>query len=122
MQSLLSGPDVQTEQAILVEPLSDGALYPALDGKGWIVKEMDGERVIAGQVNAEIRMSDSDQTNTGCRMAVVGDYESQFRQITFAYNRQTGRLISPQLGEGHVEIVNGIVKLRIFFEGWIIEK
>ena len=93
-----------------------------MDGKGWIVKEMDGERVVAGQVNAEIRMSDSDQTNTGCRMAVVGDYESQFRQITFAYNRQTGRLISPQLGEGHVELVNGIVKLRIFFEGWIIEK
>ena len=122
LQSLLSEPDVQTEQAISVEPLSDGALYPVLDGKGWIVKEMDGERVVAGQVNAEIRMSDSDQTNTGCRMAVVGDYESQFRQITFAYNRQTGRLISPQLGEGHVEIVNGIVKLRIFFEGWIIEK
>lgn len=122
LQSLLSGSHAQTEQTIPAEPSSNGALYPALDGKGWIVKKMDGEIVAAGQVNAEIRMSDSGQTNTECRMAVVGDYESQFRQIIFAYNRQTGRLISPQLGEGHVEIVNGIVKLRIFFEGWIIEK
>ncbi len=122
LQSLMSEPDAQTEQLIPVEPLFNGALYPVLDGKGWIVREMDGERVVAGQVNAEIRMSDSDQTSAECRMAVVGDYESQFRQITFAYNRQTGQLISPQLGEGHVEIVNGIVKLRITFEGWTIEK
>lgn len=122
LQSLLSEPHAQTEQAIPAEPLSNGALYPALDGKGWIVKKMEGEIVVAGQVNAEIRMSGSGLTNKECRMAVVGDYESQFRHITFAYDRQTGQLSSPQLGEGHVEIVNGIVKLRISFEGWIIEK
>ena len=122
LQSLLSGSHAQTEKTVPAGPLSNGALYPALNGKGWIVKKMDGEIVAAGQVNAEIRMLDSGQTNTECRMVVVGDYESQFRQIIFAYNRQTGRLISPQLGDGHVEIVNGIVKLRIFFEGWIIEK
>jgi hypothetical protein len=55
-------------------------------------------------------------------MAVVGDYASQHREITFNYDRQTGRLISPQLGEGRVEKIDRMIKLRITFEGWTIER
>ena len=122
LKSFFSEPTTSTEQTTSIEPLPSGELYPDLDGKGWIVKEMDGEIVDRGQVNAEIRMSDSSLNITECRMVVIGDYESQFRRFTFSYDRQTGRIISPQLGEGHVEIVNGLIRLRITFEGWIIEK
>lgn len=104
--------------------LPSADLYPMLDGKGWIVKKMDGQEVAVGQVNAEIHTSASseNQTSTECRMVVVGDYESQFRQITFDYDRYTGQLSSPQLGVGKIEIVNGMIRLKISFEGWIIEK
>ena len=122
LQSLIPESKATTEQKVPTSPQPSGDLYPILDGKAWIVKEMDGERVATGQVNAEIRMSNVDQIYTECRMAVVGDYESQFRQITFNYDRQTGQLTSPQLGAGRVEIVNKIVRLKISFEGWTIEK
>ena len=115
-QSSVPEPRIQTAGQSSVD------LYPMLDGKAWVVKEMDGERVATGQVNAEIRTSGDDNIYTECRMAVVGEYESQFRQITFNYDRKTGQLSSPQLGVGKIEIVNGMIRLRITFEGWIIEK
>ena len=122
LRGLMPESKAPTEQVYSAESLPSGELYPSLDGKAWIVKEMDGERVATGQVNAEIRMSGDDQTYTECRMAVVGEYESQFRQITFNYDRQTGQLTSPQLGMGKVEKVNKMIRLRITFEGWTIEK
>lgn len=117
-------------QSSVTEPMEQTAgrpstdLYPMLDGKGWIVKRMDGQVVAVGQVNAEIHTSAAyeDLASTECRLVVVGEYESQFRQITFDYDRHTGQLTSPQLGVGNVEVVNGMIRLRITFEGWIIEK
>ena len=122
LRSQIPESETPTEQEYSAAPLPSGELYPAIDGKAWIVKEMDGERVATGQVTAEIRTSGGDQTYTECRMAVVGEYESQFRQITFNYDRQSGQLTSPQLGTGKVEKVNRMIRLRITFEGWTIEK
>jgi hypothetical protein len=95
-------------------------LFPILDGKAWQVKEMEGTKIPDAQGSAKI-VSINDE-GTDCKMVITTNLRSQYREINFQYNRLTGSLYSPELGEGKVEKLTGFVTLKISFKGWIIEK
>lgn len=94
-------------------------LYPILDGRSWVVKEMEGIKLPKGGSAKIVSMNDE---GTECRMVIDTDFASQHREINLQYNRQTGDLSSPELGKGKVEKVTGFVSLIISFKGWTIEK
>jgi len=94
-------------------------LYPILDGRSWVVKEMEGIKLPKGGSAKIVSMNDE---GTECRMVIDTDFASQHREINLQYNRQTGDLSSPELGKGKVEKVTGFVSLKISFKGWTIEK
>ena len=106
--------------AILSEQTEDGLpQMPPLDGSSWTVVQMEGQHMPLGTAGAEIHSMDNGGTDL--RMGVLNDYGA-YREITLTYDRQTGRLLSPELGEGHVEKDERLMKLKIVFEGWLLEK
>jgi hypothetical protein len=106
--------------AILSEQAEDGLpQMPPLDGSSWTVVQMEGQHMPLGTAGAEIHSMDNGGTDL--RMGVLNDYGA-YREITLTYDRQTGRLLSPELGEGHVEKDERLMKLKIVFEGWLLEK
>lgn len=100
------------------EVVVNGGDYPVLDSKVWIVREKNGGKMATGGGNAEINSANFDGTEY--RMVVITDLPPEY--FSFSYDRKSGKLSSPELGEGHVERGNGIYTLRIVFEGWILEK
>ena len=92
---------------------------PALDGNSWRVKQMNGLDVAVGTAGAEVRSTNSDSTSY--RMIVLTDMENPVT-VNMEYNRTTGRLESPELGDGYVERKKNPNKLIMIFEGWKLEK
>ena len=99
------------------EVVADGGTYPPLDGKTWIVREKNGGKIPAGKGRAEIRSMNFEATDYS--MIVMTEMGPE--EYHFSYDRQKGTLSSPELGEGHVEKGHRIYKLKIIFEGWILE-
>lgn len=99
------------------EVVVNGGTYPPLDGKTWIVREKNGGKIPSGKGKAEIQSMNYEATDYS--MIVMTEMGPE--EYHFSYNRQEGTLSSPELGEGHVEKGHGIYKLKIVFEGWILE-
>lgn len=108
----------QQEHVLKEEGTVAAGLLPVLDSKSWVVTKIRGKKMEVGQAGAEIRSANEEGTE--CRMIVLSD--NDYKEITFSYNRYTGKLYSPQLGEGKLEEGRRFYKLTITFEGWEISR
>lgn len=79
----------------------------------YIVREKEGEK---GEGIAAKVLHEEGQYS----LSVYSSYIT--RKYFFAYNKETGKLSSEELGNGKVEYFGNIKQLKLSFEGWILVK
>ncbi len=93
--------------------------YPSLEGNSWLVVRMNDAEIPFGTTGAEVHATDGDGTRL--RMVVL-DNNANLQTVDITYDRATGSLSSPQLGIGRVEQDKKAFKIKMIFDGWLLEK
>ena len=101
--------------------MSQATPVPSLEGE-WRVQMMDGERLPIYDAGATITAQNNEGTQY--KMDIKSNSKATRMVFNFTVDRNTGAIISPELGNGHIEITkyNNRNKYIITFDKWILEK